>query len=504
MNKFLDRIYWPFRHDLPLLLVLWILLSLPECRLQIAMGNLYFSFLFFIMYFEVSYIILVPLDWAHWTRRILKPLFCVILTFFTAADLYCVSVYHTRLKYDIIEIIGATNPAEVKEFLMMYLDWNDYVLLILFITITGALLYLSQNQSLRRIIRLPSLTMGFLICVSVIAAHYNPILNSIFYTWDFKFEQIADLSKYPTNPVVEEIDSVHPDNIIIIIGESFAKSHSSLYGYEKMTNPKLSLRRDSGDLVTYSDVRSPATHTTEAFKYILNTLIKGKENKKWYKSTHLMEVLNKTGYQTSWISNQLETGLSDNLCSAAAKICDKKKFIRIFFEDSGLDGELIDYDTITPDTKRVVLYHFMGQHSYFSYRYPKKYGIFTPQDYGYSDIEKNDILAQYDNATLYNDFVVDEIINKYAGTDAVVFYFPDHGLDVYESDPTYCGHAKNTPESKEISCQIPFMVYMSPEFQKRHPRAAAHIRQQKDIPLTTDSFIFSALDAAGFRLVSYE
>lgn len=98
------------------------------------------------------------------------------------------------------------------------------------------------------------------------------------------------------------------------------------------------------------------------------------------------------------------------------------------------DEELLNYEINESDSPSVVFYHLMGQHPSFRERYPDGFNFFKSTDY---ESEHPQILADYDNAT----------IDKYNDMDAIVFYFSNHGLDIFETDANYAGHAKNTPKS---------------------------------------------------------
>ena len=73
---------------------------------------------------------------------------------------------------------------------------------------------------------------------------------------------------------------------MIIIGESFARCHSSLYGYDKETNPRLTALRDSSLLFTLDSIDSPAPTTAESIRLMLSTDNQTDEEspnaKKWY------------------------------------------------------------------------------------------------------------------------------------------------------------------------------------------------------------------------------
>ena len=141
----------------------------------------------------------------------------------------------------------------------------------------------------------------------------------------------------------------------------------------------------------------------------------------------------------------------------------------------------------------------MGQHENFQERYPKNFNIFKSKDYETFPVHQRDILASYDNATLYNDFVVNSIMELYKNHDAVVFYFPDHALDIFNTEMNYFGHAKATKESQKYGKKIPFMIYVSPTFKKIHTQKAEQMRRAVNKSFCTDRFIYMAMDVSDFR-----
>jgi heptose-I-phosphate ethanolaminephosphotransferase len=67
-------------------------------------------------------------------------------------------------------------------------------------------------------------------------------------------------------------------------------------------------------------------------------------------------------------------------------------------------------------------------------------------------------MAEYDNSVLYNDYVVSEIIKCFADKDAVVLYFSDHAIDLFETDEKYCGHALSNNASSENICKSRYLL----------------------------------------------
>jgi heptose-I-phosphate ethanolaminephosphotransferase len=270
-------------------------------------------------------------------------------------------------------------------------------------------------------------------------------------------------------PELITVDENGAPTIVMIIGESFSKSHSSLYGYDKPTNPRLSMIPDSL-LYVFRQVESAGNHTIESFQEMMTC---GADSVAWNYRTNLVETMQCAGYKVSWISNQSEIGFFDDGVSCFAHLCDTA----IWNGDKYDGATKLSLDTRDEDliplaesyrldsARNMIVFHLMGSHYDFKKRYPQTFDKFKSSDYVAHPDNQRETLAQYDNSILYNDSVVNEIIKLYAEQDAIVLYFSDHALDVFESDDDYCGHAKpNNSESEFYGRQIPFMIHVSPTF----------------------------------------
>lgn len=88
------------------------------------------------------------------------------------------------------------------------------------------------------------------------------------------------------------------------------------------------------------------------------------------------------------------------------------------------------------DAHQLTIFHLMGQHVDYRGRFPvKTRRKFTPADYPDKKLapKRLQINADYDNAVLYNDSIVDEIIRRFEHQNAIVIYMPDHGEECFNS-----------------------------------------------------------------------
>lgn len=88
-------------------------------------------------------------------------------------------------------------------------------------------------------------------------------------------------------------DSVEDSiNVIYILGESFIKSHASLYGYRLKTTPFMDTEQEKGNLVAFNDVVAPFNSTTQVQKntFCCNSLADGEV---WYEAPYFPILLRK-------------------------------------------------------------------------------------------------------------------------------------------------------------------------------------------------------------------
>lgn len=432
----------------------------------------------------------------------LKSICILVVGLYDLLALFCVLVFKTKLDVSIIETLLATNMHEIKEFIGIFFPWWLFVLSFLvlaFIIMTH--LYCLYKRRLRmgerhltmHLYLLTYVVIVMLVCHKQVYAQVTSLQS-----WVIPFDNLTiNLKDYePSSVALNEISSEHPQKIVLIIGESHSKGHSSIYGYEKETNPRLERLIQDSLAYAFTDVVSPATATTMAFKYILNTRRVIDFKKEWYLYPSIVTIMKSAGYRTSWYSNQDEVGLFDNVASCFAHLCDEYTFNN---KEERLDGNLIGLHKACKD-KELVIYHLMGQHVDFSQRYPNEsFGKFKEKDYDINKCAHRDIAAHYDNACLYNDYVVTSIIDEYKNDDAIVIYFSDHGLDVFQSSPYYFGHVHGfAKKNVKIGFDIPFIVYMSETFQKKHPAVVESVKSSLENRFCTSDVSFMIMDIAGY------
>ena len=324
----------------------------------------------------------------------------------------------------------------------------------------------------------------------------------------FSYSAPVNLKEHLQNPAIENVGD-GPKNIVLVIGESFSKRHSSLYDYEKNTNPILTKLEKDSLLFVYENVTSAELTTIASFQSMMSTYRpEYKLNKNWYDCVTLPEIISKTDYKSIWISNQSRDGMFDNIVSQYAELCDTtvwvgNKFAGLYKED--LDElvlhEIRNFKACLND-KNVFIVHLMGSHYSFKSRYPEKYNIFTPG--AYEEFEKHQrlTLAEYDNSILYNDYIVSEICKLFETEETIVFDVSDHGLDVDDSDTNYVGHSRLIDSlSIKVGREIPFMIYASPKYQNSFPERMDDIKRTLTKSFRTDDILYSVMDIMNVKFI---
>ncbi len=291
---------------------------------------------------------------------------------------------------------------------------------------------------------------------------------------------------------------------VLILGESCSRRHMSLYGSSRKTNPELEKRND---LVIYDDVVSPYSNTLNS---VLSMLSESnlEEIKSFENSVDIIDVFHSAGFKTYWISNQSPIGIWDNLVTVFAKKSDHVQFVNTTgntsFEatlTSSFDSRLFKPFSSALDEdagKKFIVLHLMGSHSAYSKRYPAQFDIFTGTG------RKEKTIAEYDNSILYNDFIVDSLMNMIISKDAVqndrltsVIYISDHGENVYdEGDNVGHDYAKELPA---VNVEVPFLVWLSPAYTRLYPEKAEIISRNRQKPFVADDLFHAIMDLNGIR-----
>ncbi|MGE0562504.1 MAG: sulfatase-like hydrolase/transferase [Flavobacteriales bacterium] len=284
------------------------------------------------------------------------------------------------------------------------------------------------------------------------------------------------------------------ETYVLVIGESTTRSHLQLYNYARATNPNLT--KIKHELVVFEDVISPHTHTIPCLEKML-TLSNYEHYDRKYEGT-LIDIMKEAGFETYWISNQIPVGIYETLITSIAKSSDNVFFTNLGEEreQKSLDEKILPHFakvlSNTSVNKKFIILHLLGTHVQYENRYPKKFNVFNdaPQAiYASEEIFKT--INHYDNAVLYNDFIMAEIINtlkeQTKGEKTSLIYLSDHGEDVFET-VDMPGHSESI--SSRPMYQIPFI------FWSNNANQLSSLKDYKSRKYMSDDLLFTITDMA--------
>lgn len=431
--------------------------------------------------------------------------------------------FDSRLDPSIVTLILQTSLQETKEFLSTYfLDTTVilsllcmiicYVLLFYLLKITQHITLFSLKKSFL-IIPLLFILLGFsLFFIRLPFPLGDNTINEFFISLQFVKENHNELQKMEEmlDDIKVKKDSCNSKRpvIVLVIGESFNKYHSSLYGYSLPTSPKLCEERQQRKLLVFNHAYTPTNGTSFAMKYLFT--LKSCNSNSIDKSNYILmpAVFRKAGYKVGYFDNQYTRSSGGSLDYSCGYFLNPQRINNSCFNYRNSDIMPFDGDFVnkykkqffkTPGSLNII--HLKGQHFDAAQRYPSSFSRFSNNDIHRQDLNESERsqVAAYDNATLYNDHVMSEIFNIFNNTDAVIIYLSDHGEQIYDDDNHYFGRVFGSDKEKTTLknvYQVPFMIWCSNQFIQQHPDKYNAITASVNRSVCIDDIAYLMFDLA--------
>lgn len=354
---------------------------------------------------------------------------------------------------------------------------------------------------------------------------YLPIYRLAFSVYSNHLaSQQVDKCVAASKRVVVDSCSFRSPTIVLIIGESYSKAHCQLYGYPQKDTPRQRRLERGGWLTKFNDVVSCWNLTSFVFKNVLSMHVVG-EKGEWCDYPLFPELFRKAGYQVTFLTNQflLAAGqavydfsggffLNDPVLSKAQFDLRNTSLHRF---DEGL---LSDYDNFLNEGKinlkgnNLIIFHLIGQHVSYNTRYPKDRAKWHADDYKElrpdiaGDHYRRRMIAAYDNACLYNDSIVTQIVKRFEDKDAIVVYMPDHGEEIFEPGrDIICRNHSATVDwpLAHYEFEVPFWIWCSRKYAHREPEVFKAIKDAKNRRFMTDALPHMMVWLAGISSKDY-
>ena len=520
--------------------------------------------LFLDLYVICIILTLFPLKIRRWIRAFLYIIaYCTSLT-----DLFCWVKFQSTLNPSMLLLVGETDEREASEFFSSYftsdLIFSSVGLLLLVMLIHILTTFLkkvklspaisykvtvakqiinhshhilggvclvflgwaieSSAHNKKEMVQMFSLdTIGSVeheLTTSDCAQFYLPVYRLAFsiFSNELASQQVDRLIEAKDKMSVDSCSFKSP-NIVLIIGESYGKLHSQQYGYFMPTTPRQIKREKSGLLVPFSDVVAPWNLTSFVFKNVFSLHVVG-EKGEWCDYPLFPSLFRKAGYHVTFITNQFlpkakqavydfSGGFFLNHPELSEAMFDSRNQ-QLYRFDRGL---LDDYDKNQQQHNtdhNLIIFHLLGQHVKYNQRFPSDRRHFTAEDYEKKradlDGKQRNVLADYDNAVLYNDSIVDAIISRFEDKEAIIIYMPDHGEECYEGNRGFICRNHSAAIDYDLAhyeFEIPFWIFCSYKYAAKHPDIYKEIIGAKNRRFMTDALPHMLLYLAGIHTKDY-
>lgn len=501
-------------------------------------------------------------------RKVIQFILSLLSYIVTITDMFCFIKFQATLNPTMLLLAGETNSREAGEFLSSYLS-SDIIFspigIVLLLMLSHIIVALIAKKVKVTVLHAESCHLKSL---SKIASVAKPVLGiaSIaliiwagISSWHNKYEMADMFSKQSIGEVEHELttnncaqfylplyrltfsifsnnlaaqqidklieakDKVSVDScsymtptIVLVIGESYNKYHSELYGYDKPTSPRQLWRMKQDRLTVYTDVVAPWNLTSFVFKNMFSTRVVG-EKGEWCDYPLFPEVFRKAGYHVAFLTNQFLPQAKEavydfsggfflnNPVLSKAQFDTRNSNLHAFDEGLLKDFRQTENRMTGHD---LIIFHLMGQHVGYNARYPRRMRKFYGEDYDRPDlsVRDRDILSHFDNATLYNDSIVNEITKLFEDKEAVVIYLSDHGEEVFNDGFKHYGRNHSAEITGRLAHQefdVPFWIWCSRQYTINHPDVYRRIVESRHRRMMTDALPHLLFYLAGISSKDY-
>jgi lipid A ethanolaminephosphotransferase len=314
----------------------------------------------------------------------------------------------------------------------------------------------------------------------------------------------AELRKAGQPKAVVGADAVHvshrkrPVLFVLALGETARAENFSLLGYARPTNPELATR----GVTAFRNVTACGTSTEVSVPCMFSPYGRADfDEERIQDSESLLDVLHRAGFAVEWFDNQsgckgvcagagigfhkLDSSFAPDLCDGAD--CLDDILVR------ALEKKAAEVKTDT-----LVVLHLLGNHGpAYHRRYPSAFRRFTPdcQTAELRDCTREAVVNAYDNAILYTDHVLSEMIDRLAAAgdrlDTALLYVSDHGESLGEAG-LYL-HGIPYAIAPRVQTHVPMISWLSSSFTKSSGLLPTCLTARANEPLSHDHLFHSIL-----------
>lgn len=533
MQSVLDVVVSPIKHQCVFFLMFVILMNYPNLVSLFSVSHSNFmdilsalSIPIFLSYILTSFI--------YCSKIKIVKIFCYALLFiFFLFYVFLNNVFSLRISPQVLTAILETNKSESSDFVSTFiLGGKGIFCFFLVLLVIVFCLFLEKYKE--RIFKFRHKHIFKIIIVVLILT--STVLTTKTYInlfsikspreislWDSANKQLQD----PVTRTVYSLYHIHCDgkgnrqvaklallaskennislnndsiNIVLVIGESHIKHHSSLYGYYLPTQPYLEQERKNGNLFVFNDVVTTQNFTATSLRDIFSCNSVSDEES--FSSKPVFPAIFKSaGFNVMFWDNQKEYLNNSGVTFSLNSFLYNKDIFDLSYNhtnkrsyrfDKLLVLNLRKHNTLL-QAKNLILLHLKGQHIAANKRFPKSFAKFSYSDIRrkekYLDKQKLQKIADYDNATLYNDYVLKTIIDLYRNENTVLIYLSDHGEEEYDyrdsEGRAFCN--QDMENYLKYQYEIPFYIWCSDTYKEKNKDKIISIQRAINKRIMTDN-----------------
>lgn len=482
--------------------------------------------------FFLSFLWFIPLLILPAYTKVISAVIGLLLWTTSLASLGYFMMYGQEFSQSVLFIIFESNMKESSEFLHTYFAWW-MVPTLLFYTLGGIFLW-KQLKPIEFKMAYKPFAIVFVLLLATktftglyfiddkgfdsaydkqlsrmqAAAPWNLIVG--YEKYKLQLEQMQTLLETNQNlPKLTNFSSQYkqPNTMVLVIGESTNRNRMSLYGYTRQTSPNLEQLKD--ELLVFDNVFSPRPYTIEVLQQAL-TFADENNPDLYLNKPNLMNIMKQAGYETYWITNQQTQTKRNTMLTTFSQMADHQIYLNNNRRQNSASydevvmkpfKEVLSHNEIE---KKFIVVHLLGTHSRYDYRYPTEFARFDNEKVERAlDSKQLAYYNYYDNAILYNDYVVSSLIKEVKNQDraASLLYFSDHGEEVYD-DASRLKMGRNEADPTLSMYTVPFIVYGNESWKKMHTFDAMNIYTHR--LYSSANLLYSYCDLAGIGFDGFE
>lgn len=472
--------------------------------------------------FQVA--LLAILLWGSWS----KPIAVALIVITVMAHYFSVQ-YGTQYDTSMVQNVFATDLHETSELmssgliLHLLLYGALPIVLVCLVPVTkrpfrAVLTAKITIVGLALLISLVSIALNYKTFSSLMRAHTeirhlilpaSPLISSFRVAMSNPRPAHAE-NKVLIDPAATRVATTNarPLMVVMVVGETVRAQNWGLSGYERNTTPMLS-KLSEGELFNAPYAVSCGTSTEVSVPCMFSVFGRHDYDEKKIKQTEsVVELAGRLGVTTHWVDNQ----------SGCKGVCDRVGHSTAASHTPEITGPDAEHDrrlVVALDRihradagDELIMLHMMGNHGpTYHKRYPKDFERYLPvcKDSNFAKCTQADIQNAYDNAIVYTDSLLAEIIENLKNIkthDVALIYVSDHGESLGESG-LYL-HGVPYRFAPDTQTRVPFVVWMPKATQDRLRLSATCLQKRFASPLHHDHLSHTLLNLFSIQTNAYD